>query len=263
MEGKGRNAFIALSTFVAWVTYAVFYVYLRQQPETIIFSGYLALVGEAGLDLVAASLAFWIWKKADQGVKPIYLILCISFILACISDATYNVMLNIKQISMPSIVSVSLFDIPFIGFLLCQIIVWGMIFINADDTKAKKWTTYAPYIMTALLIFTIFTFGVTWRIKYFSVIGMYQMIDTVLEVIGFALAAFCLARSKLAFIKCLAAGYLVIIASDFIIRYSVVEQMVTPANFWEAAWVLGLLLVVISFFLSNQKQRLVTDGYLH
>ena len=87
--------------------------------------------------------------------------------------------------------------------------------------KLKKF--YLPNIVLSILLLIIFIFGIPWKIDYFSVVGLFQSLDTFIEASSFALATICLARSKNKVLHFIAIGYLIIISSDFVIRYYVVS----------------------------------------
>ena len=97
-------------------------------------------------------------------------------------------------------------------------------------------------------MFAMFMFGLKWQIQYFSLKGIFQSIDTILEVIGFFMATICLARAQTFLIRFTGIGYLLIIASDFIIRYHVVSGMVPYLSSLESTWILGLTLMSLGFF---------------
>lgn len=95
----------------------------------------------------------------------------------------------------------------------------------------------------------MFIFGVKWEIEYFSVKGAFQTIDTVLEVIGFSMATLCLSRAQNFLVRFTSIGYLLVVASDFIIRYHVISGEVPYLSSLESIWVLGLILMSMGFFL--------------
>src|SRR5207253_4953293 len=135
---------------------------------------------------------------------------------------------------------VSLFDVPFALFLLFQLIAWGWILYSNREVPVKAGkSSYISYAIVSMLMFVMFMFGIPWKIEYFSLLGLFQAVDTTLEVIGFALATICLARAKTQLIRFAAIGYLLVVSSDFIIRYHVVSGSIPYLSSLEATWVLG------------------------
>ncbi|STX50746.1 Aerobic respiration control sensor protein ArcB [Legionella busanensis] len=119
----------------------------------------------------------------------------------------------------------------------------------------KRQTLYTPNIILSLLMFTMFIFGVPWKISYFLAVGIFQFIDTLLEAAGFALATICLARSKSHLVSFITIGYLIIVSSDFIIRYCVISRSIPYLSPFEATWVLGLLIICLGFYLSFNEEK--------
>jgi hypothetical protein len=251
-----RNFFLFI-VFFTWSIYAVFYGFFTERTETKIIAGYLSLFGEFGLDFIAAILAFYLWRRFKQ-YKLFFFMFGVSFLMATFSDFFYNFIVNISQIERVSVWVDSVWDIPFLGFLFLQALVWCLLFFNDFEIKETGLLIYIPYTLVGLIIFFSFMFALSWQINYFSILGLYQIMDTVLEVFGFIFASFCLIRSSNACIKYLSTGYLLIISSDLIIRSSVVTLTLKPGNLLEATWVFGLLLVIMgfSFLLQHSKKKI-------
>jgi len=237
-----------------WLLYSLLYIYFKEDSHSIV-SGIFALIGEAGIDFLVMILAYVSWRRADDATKIFFLFLTIAFIAAFLSDSIYNYLLNIKQIKINTFTD-SLFDIPFTVFLFFFMIAWFSMFMREGDIKAGGSGNYIPYVLASVIIFVAFVFGVNWKVKYSSAIGLYQIIDTLFEVIGFLFASFCFVRAKKLWIKYISVGYLIIIGSDFIIRYSVVKNNIITINPLETTWVLGLSLVVLGFFFSKERKKM-------
>lgn len=240
---------------IGWALFLFFYFTLKNYPALNYYSAYLSLTGEAGLDALAALLAFKLKaqfkKKAHQ---RFFLILSISFIAALFSDFTYNIFLNLFNFNYENTLIALIFEIPFALFLLLQLI--AMIYIlSFNRSEIEKKVIYLPNIILSLLISTIFMFGIPWKISYFSPIGLLQFIDTILEAAGFSVATICLSRSKNQPISFIIIGYLLIVSSDFIIRHHVVSGTIPYLSPFEATWVLGLLITCLGFYLSLIEEK--------
>ena len=121
-----------------------------------------------------------------------------------------------------------------------QLAGWASILLLHQNAEDKNKTfTYLPYAILSIIMFGIFIFCIPWKIDHFSSIGIFQTIDTALEVAGFALATICLARANTRLIRLMGIGYLMIVSSDFIIRYYVVSGLIpylallTQHGFWD------------------------------
>jgi len=128
-------------------------------------------------------------------------------------------------------------------------------FLNKETPPKAGKSTYTPYAIVSILMFTMFMFGIPWKIEHFSALGIFQAIDTTLEVIGFSLATICLARAKSQLIRFSAIGYLLIVSSDFVIRYHVVSGLIPYLSPLEATWVLGILLICLGLFLIRNNEK--------
>ena len=241
-----------------WIIYTISYVFLKGQETTGLLAGYFSLIGEVGLDLVAAILAYRLFVTANICyVRNIFQLYFISFCSALLADGIYNVILNLYHVPEFSSIVSSLFEIPFAIFLLLQVLVFIKIIIYSNDIEriASK-HVYVPYAVVSLLMFIMFMFGVSWKIEHYSFSGVFQFIDTLLEVAGFSLAMICLSRAKTSAVRYISTGYLCIVSSDFIIRYHVVSGLMPYLNTLEAFWVLGILLICIGlFFISSEEEN--------
>ena len=244
---------VLLQLLSIWVIYTVVYVFCKHYISSLRTTGILALIGELGLDIVLVIMCFKLSRTAKQKNKVILLVLMFSYIFACFSDGIYNFGLNILLLDNTTLLD-SLYDIPFVLFLALQAIVWILIFKHPIKIKkGREGLLYLPYFIVGILIFSIFMFTIHWKLHITSLIGIYQVLDTICEAIGFSFAAICLIRARTVFIQFLGAGYLTIVASDFIIRYGVISNHVIPENIFETTWVLGLLLSVGGLLLYKKK----------
>ena len=181
-----------------WTIYAWIYTFLENNQSTATSAGYFSLVGETGLDILAVLLTIRLWKNTeDLQTKNIFLMFSLAFITAIAADSTYNIVLNLLKFQYINPLAISLFDIPFALFLLFQLAAWSWVILANRDLSVKAGKSiYAPYTIVSILIFIMFMFGIPWKIDYFSTLGSFQIVDTILEVFGFALATICLARAK-------------------------------------------------------------------
>lgn len=241
---------------IGWAVFFLLYSVLKNISWTERYSAYFPLIGEAGLDAVAATLTFKLWKKVKNVAhKKIFLILSASFVASLMADLIYNVVLNLFNFQYENIIIVTLFDVPFALFLLLQLVVWANLnFLNKNVLIDRKKIFYIPNIILSGLMFIMFMFGIPWKINYLSGIGLFQSIDTILEVSGFALATICLARARDQLIRFLTIGYLIVVSSDFIIRYYVVSGTIPYLSPFESTWVLGLLIICVGCYLRLNKK---------
>lgn len=243
--------FLVSSAIFFWIIYSCIYSLLKSNPSTILLSGYLPLIGEAGLDIVVAGLTVRLWYKAKcLNNRKLFFIFFLAFVAAVFADGVYNIALNLYEFQYANPLVILMFELPFSLFLLFQSVAWTYIlFINKESAFRINKSVYVPYLVVSVLMFAMFMFGVKWQIQYFSVKGVFQSIDTIFAVIGFSMATICLARAQTFLIRISSIGFLLIVSSDFIIRYHVVTGLVPYLSSFESTWVLGLILLTLGFYL--------------
>jgi signal transduction histidine kinase len=250
------NHITTIYMLVGWAIYACLYTVLEKKASAEPIAGYLSLIGETGLDILATILTIKLYLTEIKPAKNIFLIFFLSFLAATAADSIYNLVVNLLQFQYINPAIISLFDIPFVLFLLFQMAAWGWILYTSRETTLPiRKSSYAPYAIVSILMFILFMFGIPWRIGYLSTIGIFQTIDTILEVIGFALATICLARAKSQLMRFITIGYLVVVSSDFVIRYFVISGLVPYLNPLESTWVLGMLLMCLGFIFIDAKDK--------
>lgn len=247
-----------------WVVYAIAYALLKQYKTAEIYAGFLALIVTVGLDLVITLLTFYLWKKVIEREKIIFALYSASFLLAAITDINYNLIVNILGITNYSGILASLFDIPFIGFLISQFLIWFFIFLKTKPIQNKHnfFASYLSIFIIILIVFTIFFLAnLTWKVPVFSLLGLYRLLQAVFQVTGFLFALLCLAIAIDKQIRFLSIGYLIIISCSFFAQLSHLTQSMLPASMVEVIWSLGLLSIIFglinmkrnSFYLESEK----------
>lgn len=235
-----------------WILYSIAYILLKQSKYNTL-AGYQVFFGQVGLDVFLCVSTYLFYRRTiERKSKLIFILYFISFISAAIADGVYHLGMNILNIQYFYKIN-SFFEVPFIGFLLFQLLAWSVLFFKQDgDLQLQKKHMYIPYILVSLIIFTTFTFGITWKIDHLSLIGIYQSVDTILEVLGFVIVTICLARASDSTLRLGSVGYLAIISSDLLIRNQVISGVIPFLSIFEVSWVLGLLLMSIGFFLRKK-----------
>lgn len=230
-----------------WISCSCVYFALGNSNQRNL-AGYVVLVGQVGMDILISILSFKLYKITDKHkLKLIYLMFFLSAIAAMVADGVYHIAMNILDVDYFDKVN-SFFEIPFIFFLLFQVVAWLRIFFTDYEAKNRKKYHYLPYLTVSNFIFFTFVYIIPWKIHYLSRLGMYQLVDTFLEVVGFALSAICLARSKDNPVRFLSFGYLFIISSDLLIRYEVISGVTPFLSAFESTWIFGQLLMSTGFY---------------
>ena len=259
-----RNTYLFMGLIGLWIIYTALYVILKEFGVPRVYVGFLSLTGEVVLDVIAALLTFYLWKKTTGQQKIIFIFFFFSFLLALVSDFSYNMTVNILGITHFTGIVDSIFDVPFLGFLILQLLAWIIIFFKTKPIRNNRVAliSYIPILIIISIILGIFLFGFKWEIQFFSFVGLYITADTVLQVLGFVFALLCLAIALNNQIRLIAVGSLIIIASDFLVHFSILTQTLVSASLLEPTWILGLLLMVFGFYGMLKKPNLTTEKWL-
>lgn len=256
VKNSGNPIKLTMLGFI-WFFYSCVYLLLVNVHSNT-FGGYFAFISQVGMDVIISILAFKLYQTINNhNLKLIYLLFFISAISAAAADGIYHVAMNIVDVSYFHKAN-SFFEVPFIFFLFFQVIAWTKVFFTDYEVSSKKKLSYLPYLSVSIFIFFTFVYVIPWKIHYLSKLGIYQLIDTFLEVIGFALSAICLSRSKNNPVRYLAIGYLFIVSSDLLIRYGVITGEIPFLSVFEVSWSFGLLVMAFGFYsLKNNQIKLL------
>jgi hypothetical protein len=147
---------------IGWVIFFLLYSGLKNISWTECYSAYFPLIGEAGLDAVAATLTFKLWRKVKNvAYKKIFLILSVSFVASLMADLIYNVVLNLFNFKYENTIIVTLFDVPFALFLLLQLVVWAnLILLNTNIvTSGKKNILYSKHHLICIDVYHVYVWN--------------------------------------------------------------------------------------------------------
>jgi len=195
------------TSIIIWFTYAFLYMSLKQQYPMGNYAGYLALIGQSGLDLIALLiLGIILYRKLNALKNKICIILWISYFAAFIADATYNYFLNVRMYELTAGVDL-VFDLPFLIFISLQMLFFDYILFRGISLDKYNIIFSLPYILVSGCIFSIFIYGISWQIKTNSIFGIIHLLDSVIECLGFIFALICMTLSIGRWLKYLGAGY--------------------------------------------------------
>ena len=237
-----KKQFLLMLPMGIWVVYLVIHIILRQHQETIIYAGFLVFICQVGLDLMIILLTFFLWKRTTGPEKPIFALFSISFLMLAIADTNYIITVDI----LGNINYLATARVPFIGFLIFQLLSWIIIFIKSKPIQNDHsfFILYLPVILIISIIFTIFFLAnLTLTIQSFSFTGLCCLLESILQVIDFVFALLCLAIAINTQIRFIAAGYLFIMAGSFFAESNYLIQNLLPLCGVEIIWFLGLLLI--------------------
>lgn len=214
--------------------------------------GLTTFVGEAGMDVLICILAIRMYFITNNNRSRLFGIIAAAYFCECIADGAYNLLQNVLNISNPTTFIASFFEIPFLSFLCLQAWLWWELFSESNTNKRMPLLAYAPFMVSALLVITIFIYFAGWKIDRLSGEGLYQLADIFAEAVGFALVSISLGTSSNKAFSSIAIGFLVIVCSNYMIRLPVVALATTQNSPYEFSWIAGQLLVF--YGLSRLKQ---------
>lgn len=244
------------ASLLMWTGFAFSYFIFKFSEQNQIISGYLALVGQGGMDLIAAIAMFALWKNADSEDRfsRFYLYLLFSFLAGFLADTLYNFLLNIEHLRITTTID-TIFDIPFTLFLLFQCIAWFSLAKTVHQNNPFTRKQVSMSLIGPVLFFTFFTFSFDWRMGHFSIIGFYHLCHNLLEAFGLYFVTLVLIKLRPMNIRIMCYGYCIILISDISIRYSVIMEKYISLNAFEATWVLGLAFFVIAAILAHTNEE--------
>ena len=136
-----------IKVVIGWILFLFLYFSLKNYQALNYYSAYLSLTGEAGLDALAALLAFKLKSRfKEKAHQRFFLILSISFIAALFSDFTYNIFLNLFNFNYENTIIALIFETPFALFLLLQLVAMTYI-ISFNRSETERKVIYIPNII--------------------------------------------------------------------------------------------------------------------
>lgn len=243
-----------ISTLSIYLILAISYAISPFSNPAVI--GYTTLIGEAGIDILICIISIYLYYVSGNHRRRLFAMIATAFFFEAFADGAYNFIQNILGICNPSIFLSSLYEVPLLLFLCLQGWFWWELFFGTNTDKERKkipLLTYVPFIISSLIIITIFIYSADWKINRLSSEGLYQFADIVIEAADFALVSICLVTSGNKNLSCIAIGFLIIVCSNYMIRLPVVALATAQNSPFEFTWITGQLLVF--YGLSNFKKE--------
>lgn len=241
------NTLIILSFVFAWLVYTFAYIQLKANAKTALFAGYLPVISDIGLLCIAVAIAAWMYRHVTYEIKKIFCFYLLAYIFILITDIIYSIIFDVLHISNENIspILLSSYNIPFI---------FGLIFLFLLFTylipRLRIFKLNVPTPVVALIITVVFyaLFEIKWE-ESFSLIKFYDAFSGVFELANFFMAIICVVLSRHKGLFYFSLGYIVLIATDFILASGVLAHRFIMSNSFESLWILGLLFVVYSLII--------------
>lgn len=248
-----------ITIVLVWIAFAITYVAVKLLLNEQMITGIVAFIGEVGGDLACFILALIAtFKSKEAGQRRILRLFAISFFFSILSDGLYNLTVNILGINALQISAQILFGVPFLLFLIFQLIAWGYLFAGI---RQKRLVSSLPFLLAIIIVIMSFVWVNDWQISYFSLPGLFNIAKTVLEALtfGLVLTILCAAKDRRLILLCF--GYCLIVTTSFMMRVAEVDKQLLAGSLLEMFWVLGLGLMAIALWrilLAKDKQSTFT-----
>lgn len=244
MTSRLRSPFAVLLT--GWIVFAISVLYFSRFSRLQNYTHTLVLLGQVSCDLSIAFLCFKLRKSAITRIRVFYFILFISFLIEALIDLNLHLTVFIFHHYPLSNLEESSLEILFDIFLILQLVCWIKILKGSDVKYNKNLKLLCiSYSCISGVIFYFFIFVFDWKIEFFSLSGTYQVIAVVLDIANFVVISLCLAVSKSIAPFYLSIGTLVLMGTDLLQRFSILNKTYLSIQNTELAWLLGLTLILI------------------
>ena len=233
-----------------WGTFLALHVILKLVP-THNYSDWFDFLIAIGVETIVVYYLVWLWINSESTTRRIFAFFTFSICSIIFAALAYEIFFNLPHISLSStsnILLLSLYNIPYLGFLLFQLIAWAtVLYVNNADKGSRRPFLYVPVAIISSaclsLFFFIFDFSSIhhWtEEKFFH--DFYGLFQSLLQIVSFLAAILCLAITKKKGIFYLALSYLIITAVNMVMNFGIFTQSYGTGSFVEIFWRLGLLL---------------------
>ena len=234
-----------------WGVFIVLYVLLKLVPADD-YSGWVGFLYYMVVITTSTCYAIWAWRNSEPTAKRIIGYLALSFFCILCTALVYQLVFNVLRIphSAMSNLALSLYNVPYTGFLVLQLLGWGgILYINNKGKSGLSPTLYTPVIIISLSCLSLFflIFGAfnlqNWSEGRF-LLSSYDLIQAFLQIISFSVAILCLSITKNKGIFYIAISCLLITAVDTVLNFGIFSQSYGTGSILEIFWILGCLLSV-------------------
>ena len=200
---------------------------------------------ETGFDITIMIYSWSLYRSAEFGMKRIFLLLFFSYVSCFFTDLNFYIIYIFLKIQTPSVLYDFLYMGPFLAYVLFQLFFWYQICSKFILNDVNKSITFLVFFFITLMATIIFIVTPEWKVSIFSLLGLYQGVSGVLELIVFNIAAMALICSKNKGIYFLASATIILIAANFWEKYLFISQQLSTFDYSELFWFLSIILSVI------------------
>ena len=236
-----------LGMIFIWLIYCAFYYLLSHYfPQKLYFHWFQGII-ETLLYIIAFAFSLILFKL--KKFTAIIGLFSVSFFIGLIQTVIYNSYPFVLENASVSSQEFLAFQLPFILLLISQTLAWIAVLYSRPRVKRDFLVCIPVAALAALILFTFIIASSLFSQEYRPLIWAYQTSAISIELISFMVLTLCLCASNSPGLSLSAIGYLIIIATDFIMRvYLIAKQPVPYWQVYESFWVLGQWFWVVGFF---------------
>lgn len=186
--------------------------------------------------------------------KKLFLYLLISFFFLFLTDLSYVVLYDVLQIQDPHNCFNLFYFLPFLCYLILQIMFWYNLIWSEIVKKSQSWIPNSMFILGSFVML-VFIVNSSWRISYFSYVGVYELVTGCIGITLFYLAALGTICSRFAGISFLAYSSMLIIATNFWEKYLFQNGTLSKFDYSDPFWCLALIFGVIGLYYFLKDKR--------
>ena len=236
---------------ILWGTFVALYTFLKFVPAHD-YSGWVGFSYYTIVFTTSAYYATWLWKNSDSTTKRILGYLALSFYCILSTALVYQFVFNVLRIphSAMSNFLLSLYNVPYTGFLAFQLLTWGgILYINNTGESSRRPFLYIPVIIISfaclsLLFFIFDAFSIQHWMEERFLHRFYDLVQAILQIASFLAAVLCLAIIKNRGLFYVAISCLLITAVDTVLNFGILAQSYGTGSILEVFWILACLLSV-------------------
>lgn len=243
---KFRLSFI--SSITAWCLLTCCFYHIRHAIPYINIEKYFPII-ELILDIPITYFSWVIYKKLEEN-KPIFF-LFLSFANLILTDAGFYFVYYIVNFRDSSNIWNSLYMLPFLVFLLGQLVFWASTIKQNIFLNANRSYIVSLFLILSLFAMAIFIMSTTWKVNIFSYVGFYDVLTAILEFIIFDLAILSLVCSNNLGINFISSGIIILIATNLWEKYIFSSGRWSEFNLSEIFWLLGQIILIFGLHYIN------------
>ncbi len=246
--------FIVASILFGWLAFALIF------PSLILsdFSNYAnhsVYLSELVFDCIAVVLAWKIYNISEVKYKMFFLMLLLSYVCCFLTDISFYAVLIFFKGKSHSNLYVTIYMIPFTGYIVFQLCFWYMINSKFIFVNINKFWAFFVFIIVNLTGVVTFIITANWKVDFVSYLGVYQLVTVIFDLIVFDLSMLALICSRNRGVYFIASASIVSIASNFWEKYLFITEKMDVFYYSELFWLLNLILAAIGlFFLKDELE---------